>query len=79
MDGSIKNQEKLATMKNSKNKVFILEVIQNGNGNGLQMRTQCDGFNSFELIGMLEIKKAELIAEITPKTPEFDPKNPNIN
>jgi len=67
-------------MKNSKNKVFILEVIQNGNGDGLQMRTQCDGFNSFELIGMLEIKKAELIAEtMLPKKQNFDPKNPNIN
>ena len=67
-------------MKNTKNKVFILEVIQNGNGNGLQMRTQCDGFNSLELIGLLETKKAELIAEtMLPKTPEFDPKNPNIN
>jgi len=68
-------------MNNSKKKVFILEVIQDEQdhtGFGLQIRTQIDGFNPLQLIGILEMKKAEIIAEMKP-TKKFNPRNPNVN
>lgn len=85
LDGRIKKQQKPKKQLNMKNtkKVFVLEVIQvdeNENGFGLQVRTQNDGFHPLEIVGILEMRKNELIAEITsaPKR-NYDTRNPNIN
>ena len=52
-------------MKNPENRTIVLEIVEEANGNGLTMAMEIKGFNPIEVIGLLEMKKAEIIKEMT--------------
>lgn len=52
-------------MINPENRTIVLEIVEEANGNGLTMAMEIKGFNPIEVIGLLEMKKAEIIKEMT--------------
>ena len=68
-------------MKNPENRTIVLEIVEEANGNGLTMAMEIKGFHPIEVIGLLEMKKAEIIKEMTDNSrrSRFNNIDPTIN
>lgn len=66
-------------MKNPENRKLVLKIEEDESG--MSMAMEIKGFDFFEVIGLLELKKAEIIKEMTDnsKRTRLNNIDPSIN